>query len=1060
MAAKQTRRLSTAAFILLVLIFVSGGYSQSINSTWICESGDYSDATCWEPLLSVPPCNSGPIIFDANIPAEKGTINMDVNICEVNSLILGRGTTFMVLADKSFMVTDQADIYGIIHGNGGNFISPRASFPGNSSQVFVDSGATVEIGASNYSATGLNNARTNYTLLSSDGAGSILDLSTIMELNDAVNILFDGETYRHTIVAQNGGTIDLSNLKRIIGPSGDEVLNIKVASDSIIILDSLESVSHANTRGRVRFDVNGNAVLTLPSLTSVSDTTFHVTGGAQINTTNSPFTYSAVNLNMTRTNYTLLSSDGVGSVLDLSTMVELNDAVNILFNGEVYKHNIIAQNGGVINLSNLKKIIGPSGDEVLNIEIDNGTIDLSSLQTITGSIGSISFDINNGGTLILGNVNVEQTTVISLNDSNDILHVAGDFNLDTTISIFNPGAAMLALDGDFTYSHTDETKIPFGNSCVFFTGAGPQELEVGGFDIGEFAGFLANDNFSLGRMVIGESNEPTAVFLVDYVDNGNRGGINSNAEALYLFGKDSGNGLQIRKDSILYMGGLRVYAMLAGVITDLTTLFEPDEMIIPFDEGWLCLDRPDVTDRRNLIKNGYFETGDNPPTSDDPVVTLPAGAPDIYNWQIGGETINWNHESFAADSPFHEGQRYAEISSTETSNGAVSQEIQTESGTIYYVWFDMTADPSVDTETTALRVSAAGSSEEFSSTGDDWQTKTWHFVASEDTTILTFEGIDESNTPFSVSIDNVIVLPKDPNNIKPFDELVVQITDIDNPDCSSAELTITITDADLRAVTGLDASNFSIFVDGELQTPIDVNLSTTPISVCLVLDYSGSMSNNALEAMEEAAKIFVQNMYEDDYGEILKFSVEIEIMQSFTDDKDALIDAIEEAPDFPRVSTSLYDAIYQAISDTAGQTGNKAVIAMSDGDDNKSQKSASEVIEHAVLNDVSVFTIGLELEIDANDLRIIAKQTGGVYYESPAPEDLAAIYQALSIILKNQYQVTFETTVCDPDNIDDTEHELEIVVNLDTAYGQDSEIFTCPPECNPGIDSEDNTDGD
>jgi VWFA-related protein len=260
------------------------------------------------------------------------------------------------------------------------------------------------------------------------------------------------------------------------------------------------------------------------------------------------------------------------------------------------------------------------------------------------------------------------------------------------------------------------------------------------------------------------------------------------------------------------------------------------------------------------------------------------------------------------------------------------------------------------------------------------------------------------------------------------------------------------------AVTDLDASNFSIFVDGELQTPVDVKLSTTPISVCLVLDYSGSMSNAAIEALEEAAKIFVRNMYHDDYGEIIKFSIDIEIMQIFTGNKDALIDAIAERPDFPRVSTCLYDAIYQAITDTAEQTNNRAVIAMSDGDDNHSQKSISEVIEHATLNDVTVFTIGLDDKIDANDLRIIAEQTGGVYYESPTPDDLAAIYQALSIILKNQYQVTFETTVCDPNNLDNIEHDLEIVVNSDNFYGKDSEIFICPPECNLDINSDDDID--
>ncbi len=604
----------------------------------------------------------------------------------------------------------------------------------------------------------------------------------------------------------------------------------------------------------------------------------------------------------------------------------------------------------------------------------------------------------------------------------------------------------------------NSTRI-YGTSNSFFADGGLQELEVGGYDAGVFADSHPN-NFGLDQMIIGQPNEPAAVFLVDYVDNGNRDGFGGPAEALYLFSKDGDDGLHIRKDSILYMGGLHVYAMLDGVMTDLTTLFDTDEVMIPFDEGCLCLDRPDVSNLRNLVKNGYFETGDNFPTAENPVVTLPAGAPNIDNWVIDKETINWTHESSAADSPFHDGERYADLSSTETGKGAVSQDIRTVPGNPYHVWFDLAANPLADSGTTALRVSAVNSSEEFPATGAGWQTKTWCFVANEDTTILTFEGIDEPNTPFSVHIDNVIVLPTDLNDVAPpYHDLIVQISNIDDSDCPAIKLTVTVTDANLMAVTGLDASNFSVFEDNETQTLIDVELSTSPIAVCLVLDYSGSMSNNAITDMEEAAETFVQNMYDHDYGEILKFSVEIEITQAFTDDKDALIDAIRQWTYLPLASTRLYDAIYQAISDTAEQTGNKAVIAMSDGDDTLSDKSESDVIEHAIRNGVPVFTIGLGREIDVNDLRTIAEQTGGVYYESPIPDDLMAIYQAISIILKNQYLITYETTICDPNNTDDIEHQLEIAVNLDTAYGQDSTSFSCPPGCNPDIDSDDDVDG-
>ena len=596
-----------------------------------------------------------------------------------------------------------------------------------------------------------------------------------------------------------------------------------------------------------------------------------------------------------------------------------------------------------------------------------------------------------------------------------------------------------------------------GNS--YLADGGIQELEVDCYDAGVFASSHP-DNFGFDQMIVGGPNESAAVFLVDYVDNGNRNGPVGPAEALYLFGKDGEDGLRLLNGSILYMGGLNVYVMLGGVMTDLTTLFGPDVEVISFDEGWLYLDRPDVKDFRNLLKNGGIEVGVNPPTNDCPVVTLPAGADDIYKWQIDSETINWIHESFAADSHFHDGKRYIEINNTETGNGVVSQNIRTEPNSLYHVWFDMAVDPFTDSDTKCLRLSSAtGSLEEITATGAGWKTKTWCFTASEDTTTLRFESIHEPGTPFSVNIDNVIVLPADLNDVPPYNNFIVQINNVDITDCSSTQLTVTVTDANLMAVTGLDDSNFFVFEDDNLKTPVSVELNTAPISVCLVLDYSGSMSDEAIEAMEEAAVTFVSNMYDYDSGEIIKFSAQIQITQEFTDDKNTLIDAIEQSPGVPPASTRLYDTIYRAISDTAEQTGRKAVIALTDGDDTLSVKTLDDVVDYAVNNDVPVFTIGLDQEIDVNNLKIIAEQTGGAYYESPTSDDLIDIYEALSVILKNQYLVTYENSVCDPDNYNDTGHEVLVTVSLDESYGEDSESFTCPPACNSDTDSDDDIDG-
>jgi hypothetical protein len=913
MAVKRTHLLQRVVMGLFILLCASGVQAATLSSKWICGTDNYSKATCWEPALAFSPYNRGTLTFSVNIPNGTGIVSMDVNVpgglrTEVNSFLLGEGRTFRVPAGKCYSVKGQADIYGAIHGNGGDFIAPVAAFLGCKAQAWVDGGGYVEIGAPTYCATGLNANYTSYVVLSSDGAGSVLDLSRMTELDDGVSICCG--VYNHTIAAQNGGVINLSGLSKIIGPTNDDILDVDVKAGGSIELDSLETVSAKGEDGRVRFNVDGNTILALPSLTSASSTEFHVTNGAKLDVGSSPFTYIATGLNDSYENYTLLSSDGVESVLDLSGMTELDDGVAICCG--VYSHTIVAQNGGVIDLSRLTKIIGPREDDMLNLDVkgggsinldsletvsaggetgrvrinadgntmlvlpsltsagstefhvtngakvdvgstpftytatglndaydsytllssdgegsvlglsgmtelddgvatccgiyshtisakkggmidlsgltkiirpkeddsliiaaDGGIIDMSSLRLIAGGAGTVAFNIDNGGQLILGDVNADKPVTIRLGDPNVFLTAVGDFRLGTTITIANPGHGTLALKGDFTHAHTDETKAPLQNSFVFFNGAGPQELEVACLDMDDLWEELPEYNFGFGQMMVGGPNEPAVVFLTDRIDNGNRGGLTGYEEALYLFGNvdpNDQNGLHLLGGSTLYMGGLPVYTLVNGVRTDLRTLFGPNDVTIPFDHGYLCLGKPNVSDPRNLVCNGGFETGKNPPIDANCVVTLPEKSEDVDCWVVAQNSIGWTHEACFVDAG--DGERFADLSSrtpspqgsTEGQTQAVSQVIQTMPGKLYQVWFDVAVNPcgpaKGDTGKRSLKVSAAGASEKFvfdSVAQVNWQTRTWRFTATDAMTILTFTGQDEPTTGCGVAIDNVIV---------------------------------------------------------------------------------------------------------------------------------------------------------------------------------------------------------------------------------------------------------------------------------------------------------------
>ena len=637
-----------------------------------------------------------------------------------------------------------------------------------------------------YSATGLNGT---YTLLSADGTDSLLDLSAMTTLNDGFSA---GLTETHTIQTINGGHIDLSGLTDLVGPGDNDRLYINVNTGGSINLNNLANISHAGTDGRVRFSV-ASEILDLPALSTVSSTEFYASNGGKIYANTSPFTYSATGLNGT---YTLLSADGTDSLLDLSAMTTLNDGFSA---GLTQTHTIQAINGGDIDLSGLTSLIGPGDNDKLCINVNTGgSIYMSSLATITGGTGKVYIAMNSWGELFLGYTvfgddwtvtldgcsylsakSVEATVPIlaTINDPNDMVEIVGDFDLTDQITLNGDGVAYtIVIGGNYSYTHTDETKVQTGSAILNMNGSGVQQLEVGGLDVDVLIGILTNDNFGFGQMVVGHCDQPTLVQLVEEIDNGNRA--SSNPEALYLFGlDDESDGLRILGGSILMIGDLNVYAMVNGTIERVRDWFDPCETVIAYDEGYIMLGNPEIDHAYNLIANGGFEIGINPPDEVSLYKTLANGSSDLTNWTIGGDGVDWCHDSLYGD-PCEPGVLSVDLSGTPAGCGIISQDIPTQIGHRYFVWFNMSFNPVGNVYGQAgeksVEVRAANDSKLFTidSTIDPaewpadpnfgwtvpWQTMTYSFIANDTTTTLEFACMDDPATAYGAAIDNVVVV--------------------------------------------------------------------------------------------------------------------------------------------------------------------------------------------------------------------------------------------------------------------------------------------------------------
>lgn len=271
--------------------------------------------------------------------------------------------------------------------------------------------------------------------------------------------------------------------------------------------------------------------------------------------------------------------------------------------------------------------------------------------------------------------------------------------------------------------------------------------------------------------------------------------------------------------------------------------------------------------------------------------------------------------------------------------------------------------------------------------------------------------------------------------------LAVNFTSVDSSDFPRIKLYTTVEDVSGKPVFDLGSSHFKVYEDQTRQSPISVTsvgAGFVGLSACIIMDTSGSMSG-AIGSAKQAAISFVNNLKPEDKAALIRFREFVTIEQTFTDDKDALISAIKKL--YADGYTALYDALYKGIAMASTQPGIKALVALTDGQDNRSIKTAKEVIDYAKSVSVPVYIIGLGDDINEDVLRLIAKETEGQYYRAPTPAELQKLYETISERLKNLYEVSYTTH--NPQR-DGTIRSVTAQVIYQEASGQDSIEYTAP----------------
>ncbi len=186
-------------------------------------------------------------------------------------------------------------------------------------------------------------------------------------------------------------------------------------------------------------------------------------------------------------------------------------------------------------------------------------------------------------------------------------------------------------------------------------------------------------------------------------------------------------------------------------------------------------------------------------------------------------------------------------------------------------------------------------------------------------------------------------------------------------------LPVVVRDKKNKLVPGLTKDDFVLTEDGRPETiryfSLDTNL---PLTLALNVDTSGSV-RDVLDAERTASQSFLDDMLAkpEDKASILHFDREVELLQDLTPSKPKLREALNELGPTPEDTSSgdpgrgrrgggtqLYDAVYLSASDLLGkQSGRKAIIVLSDGQDRGSKETLTEAVEAAQKAEAEVYTI-------------------------------------------------------------------------------------------------------
>jgi Ca-activated chloride channel homolog len=263
--------------------------------------------------------------------------------------------------------------------------------------------------------------------------------------------------------------------------------------------------------------------------------------------------------------------------------------------------------------------------------------------------------------------------------------------------------------------------------------------------------------------------------------------------------------------------------------------------------------------------------------------------------------------------------------------------------------------------------------------------------------------------------------------LQPVDEQTRIILDV-----TRVNVLFTVTDKKGRFITDLTQKDFEVFEGKRRQNILEfVAENDLPLRLGVLIDTSNSIRDR-FRFQQEAAISFIRSVLRPgiDKAIVIGFDTLPELVADLTDDVRTLENAIRDLR--PGGGTSLYDAVFFACRDKLAQDQprhkfRRALIVLSDGEDNQSRYSRDQALEMAHKADVVIYSISTNItRIPTGGdkaLKYYAEETGGSTFFPFKVEDLEQSFENIANEMRNQYSILYRP---EPLNTDGQYHSVNV----------------------------------